>query len=55
MNLIEECVTETFTRFLNAIRNGKGPKDNRTFFLLTVNLLGENISPRRFFIDIYPH
>ncbi|HSV85215.1 MAG TPA: sigma-70 family RNA polymerase sigma factor [Levilinea sp.] len=32
----EECVSETFSRFLKAIRNGAGPKDNVQAYLYRV-------------------
>jgi RNA polymerase sigma-70 factor, ECF subfamily len=32
----EECVSETFSRFLNAVKNGGGPKDNVQAYLYRV-------------------
>ncbi len=34
--LAEDCVSEAFTRFLHALRNGKGPKDHLKAYLFRV-------------------
>ena len=35
-NLAEECVAEAFTRFLNALHSGKGPKDHLKAYLYRI-------------------
>ena len=35
-NLAEDCVAETFTRFLNALRGGKGPRDYLKAYLYRI-------------------
>ncbi len=35
-DLAEDCVSETFTRFLYALRNGKGPKDHLKAYLFRI-------------------
>lgn len=35
-NLAEECVAEIFTRFLNALHSGKGPKDHLKAYLYRI-------------------
>lgn len=35
-DLAEECVSETFSRFLNALSNGRGPKENVQAYLYRV-------------------
>lgn len=32
-DIAEECVSETFSRFLNAVRDGRGPRDNTRAYL----------------------
>ena len=35
-SLAEECVSETFSRFLQALKNGKGPGDNISAYLYRI-------------------
>jgi RNA polymerase sigma-70 factor (ECF subfamily) len=35
-DLAEECVAETFNRFLSALRNGNGPEDNLQAYLFRI-------------------
>ena len=35
-NLAEDCVAETFTRFLNALRDGKGPREYLKAYLYRI-------------------
>jgi RNA polymerase sigma-70 factor (ECF subfamily) len=35
-NIAEECVAEAFTRFLNALHSGKGPKDHLKAYLYRI-------------------
>jgi len=36
MNLAEDCVSETFSRFLHAVQSGKGPRENTQGYLFRV-------------------